>query len=338
VASSVDGLIEAGHWKRARQIVAARLQANPNDAQAHAWMSKIKEGFGDLLGSIDEAERAVALDGKLAAYHGQLAEACAMTADVAHVMKSIVYVHCMNREVNAALSIDPRNVDTMLVQMMFAWKAPGIAGGDKRKARRIADEIVGIAPAWGYLAHARLLQDGVDDATTERVLREAIKADPSFYRARIAMAKFYCCTAQNKHQDMAERVAREAVAIDETAEGAYNILARVYVAQRRWADLDSAIERSEKMAPDDAGPLFAAAQALVESGQDFHRAESYLMRYLSQPPEGRQPTHAEARCLLATLYEKEGRKAEAMRQLEAAIHLQPGLESARRNLKRLRQS
>ena len=336
--TSVDGLIEAGHWKRARQIVAARLSANASDAQAHAWMSKIKEGFGDFNGSIAEAERATALDSRNAAYHAQLAEACAMTADTARIMKSLSLVRCTNREADATLALDPKNVDVRLVQMMFAWKAPSIAGGDKKKAVRIADDIVKISPSWGNLAHARLLQEQDADAETERVLQNAVKADPAFYRSRIAMAKFYCCTARHKKPEMAERTAREAIALDPAAEGAYNILARVYATSQRWNDLEQVLGRAAKECPEDAGPYYAAADSLVEIGQDFRRAERYLTHYLTQVPEGRQPTHAEARWLLAKLYEKEGRKSDAVRELMAAVQLQPDFEAAKRDLKRLRQS
>ena len=61
------------------------------------------------------------------------------------------------------------------------------------------------------------------------------------------------------------------------------------------------------MVPDDLGPYFAAAQRLIESGQDFERAERYLQHYLSQPAEGRQPTHTEARRLLAEMSQRAGR-------------------------------
>jgi tetratricopeptide (TPR) repeat protein len=336
--TSVDGLIEAGHWKRARQIVAARLSSNANDAQAHAWMSKIKEGFGDFNGSISEAERATALDSRNASFHAQYAEACAMTADTARIMKSLSLVRCTNREAEATLALDPKNVDVRLVQMMFAWKAPAIAGGDKKKAVRIADDIVRISPAWGYLAHARLLQERDADVETERVLQNAVKADPSFYRARIAMAKFYCCTARRKRPDMAEKVAREAVILDPSAEGGYNILARVYAGAQRWNDLDQLLAHVDKESAEDAGPYYAAAESLLDAGQDFRRAERYLTHYLAQVPEGRQPTHAEARWLLAKFYEKEGRKADAVRELMTAVQLQPDFEPAKRDLKRLRQS
>lgn len=337
-AASVDALIEAGHWKRARQIAESRIQANPKDAQAYTWLSKVKSGFGDLDGALADAERAVALDGGNASYHGQLAEICALIADKSSALKGLMYVRRMRKEIDAALAIDPKHVDTLLVDMMFTFKAPAIAGGDKRKARSIADRIVSISPAWGYLAHARLLQDSTDDKTTEDMLLKAVKAAPAFYRARASLARFYCCTAQHKRPDLAISAANEAIAIDPSAAPAYELLARVYATEGRWQGLDRVLARAEQAVPDDLSFYYAAAAALVESGQDLRRAERYIGRYLGQAVEGRQPTHAQARWLLGTLFEKEGRRPDAIREMQTAIRLEPDFELAKKDLKRLQRS
>ena len=42
--------------------------------------------------------------------------------------------------------------------------------------------------------------------------------------------------------------------------------------------------------------------------------------------------------LLASLYSKEGRKSDAVRELTIALRLQPDLEEAKSELKRLKQS
>lgn len=327
--------MEAGHWKRALQIAQAQVQANSGDAQAHAWLAKIKSAFGDLEGSMTEASRAIAIDNRNATAHGLLAESCALVADRSNPVKGLGYVRCMKREVAAALAIDPRHTDTMLVEMMFDFKAPAIVGGDKKQARRIAGQILAIAPSWGYLAHARLLQDSGDDATTEEMLKKAVGADPNFYRARLSLARFYCCTARTRRPDRAEQAAKDALALDPGASGAYEILARVYASAQRWSDLDDILARAERAVPDDRGAYLEAARGLSDAGQDFRRAERYIAAYLAQPPEGRQPTHAEARYLLATLFEREGRKPDAIRELQAAVRLQPDYETAKRELKRL---
>lgn len=335
-SSPIDALIEAGHWKRAREASLARLKLNPNDAQAHAWLSKIASSFGDLETTVREAERAVELDTRNPAFHGQLAEACALTADKSTVLKGLTYVRRMKKEIEVSLALDPKHVDTLLVEMMFSWKAPALAGGDKQRARQIAEEILSISPAWGYLAEARLNQFRGDPAATEAVLKKAVQADPAFYRARASLALFYCGERDCISPASAERAAQEAIALDPGAATAYNVLARAYASQKRWTDLDSVLNRAEKAVPDDLAAYYGAASRLLDEGQDFSRAERYLQHYLSQPPEGREPTHAEARRLLADLYQREGRKSDAFRELQLALRLQPDFEPAKRDLNRLR--
>ncbi|MGD0620423.1 MAG: tetratricopeptide repeat protein [Bryobacteraceae bacterium] len=333
---SVDALIEDGHWKRARQAVEARLKSNQNDAQAHAWLSKIDSGFGDLEGSIAEAERAVEIDPNSAAFRGQLAEANALMADRSSVLKGLIYARRMKKEIAASLAIDPNHIDTLLVEMMYDWKAPTMAGGDRNHAWQIAAHIGQVSPVWGDLARARLAEDEGDDKEVESALRKAVDADPSFYRARLALARFYCCTARQKRYGQAEKIARDAIALDPSKAGGWEILARVYAAERRGPELNDTLMRAENAAPDDLTPYYAAASVLYETGQDFPHAEQYLARYLAEPVEGREPSRAEACWLLAELYEHEGRKSDAVRELQVAVHLDPAFEPARRDLYRLR--
>jgi tetratricopeptide (TPR) repeat protein len=243
----------------------------------------------------------------------------------------------MRKEADLALAIDPRHIDTLLVEAVFSFKAPAVAGGDKLKARRTVEQIRSIAPVWGYLAEARLNELAGDmGPTTEAALNKAVQAAPSFYRARASLATYYCGEKTCEAPAAAERAALDAIAVDPGAAPSYEVLARVYVVEKRWADLEALLNRAEKAVPDNAGPFYSAADRLIESGQDFNRAERYLQRYLGQPPEGREPTMAEARCLLAEMYERSGRKDDALRQLDLALRIQPDYEPAKKDLNRLR--
>jgi tetratricopeptide (TPR) repeat protein len=332
-----DALMEAGHWKRLRQLTGDKLKANPNDAQARLWLSKIKSSFGDHYGALAEAELAVALDPNNPGAHAQLAEASAFLADRTGAIAALTHVRRMKREIDAALALNNNSLDALLVQMMFSWQAPGIAGGDKKKAVRIADQLVTSLPVWGNLAHARLLQEAGDDATVERRLLNAIKADPGFILARISLARFYCCTAKTKRLEEAEKAALDTIRLEPGSAAGYEILAHVQATKQLWPELEATLARGEKAVPEDISPYYAAAGALLDIGRDFRRAEQYLKHYLSNVPEGRKPTHAQARLLLASLYTKEGRKSDAVRELTTALRLQPDLEAAKIELKRLKQ-
>jgi tetratricopeptide (TPR) repeat protein len=330
--------MEAGHWKQIVRIASDRLRSNPRDAQAHCWLAKTRLSYDDPEGAVVEAEKSVAIDGGSAAYHAQLGEAYAMMADKSSPLKAALFVHKMNRELDAALAANPRQVDALLVRMMFCWKAPLLAGGNRQRALSIADNVVSFLPSWGYLAHARLLAGKGDDASLETYLKKAAQADPSMIRPRLWLAEFYCFQAESKRLDLAEREARLALTIDASAGQAYKVLAHVYASQKRWADLENALAQADSAAPEDLSPYHSAAEALIDIGQDFNRAEAYLQKYFTQQPEGRQPTHAQAHWLLADLYKREGRRSDAVRELRAALRLQPDFARARQDLTQLSHS
>ena len=300
----VDQLIDQDHWKRARGLVAERLRANPNDARANYWSSKIAENFNDVDGSVAPAERAVALDGGTADYHAQLAEVYALMAQKAGLLKQINYVRKLRHELDTALEIDHNNLDALLVSTMFHWRAPAVAGGDKKKALELTEEIIRVNPSWGYLAQAKLYQDD-DLRLTRNALENAVRAQPPNYLARTSLAEFYCTKSNPPRLTDAEKLAKAALAQDPSRAGAYRMLAFVYAAEDRDEDLDATLAAGEKACPDDLSPYYYAAKALIDGDKDAARAERYLRRYLSQPPEARAPGWPEAKTLLAQATHKE---------------------------------
>jgi tetratricopeptide (TPR) repeat protein len=335
---SADALVDANHYKRARTLVQARLRDNPNDAHALYLSSKIQEALGNLPGALTLAEKSVAIDPGNVSYHAQLAECYAYTADRSTWVKGIGYVHLMKKEIAAGLAIHPHDSDTLLVAMMFAFHAPAIAGGDRKKAHDLADEIVHNDPHWGWLAEARLAQEDSTDDHIEALLKKAVQVDPKHYRALQELATFYCCVANRKNPLETERAGHLMVTLDPSQASGYAALASAYARTARWAELDEVLAQAEKAVPDNLAPYYQAAQAMVDTGQELARAEKYLAHYVSQEPEGREPDRVQTKWLLAALYEKNGRTPDAIRELEAAVRMRPDFEPAKKDLKRLRRS
>jgi tetratricopeptide (TPR) repeat protein len=307
---SVENLIDAGHWKRARQSINARLRANSNDAFALYLSSKIEASFGNLEHALELAERSVALEPHSSDSLSQAAEMHARLADRVSVVKQVIYVRKLKKEIETALALSPKHVDTRLVQIMFLWRAPVYAGGDKKRALVLAEQLTAIDPGWGNLIKARMGEESGDLARVERALLNALQTKPN-YLATYSLAKFYCCVSKNPQLDLAERIAREAIQSDSGQAGAYEILARVFAHQQRWSELENILVEAEAKVPDDLTPYYYAARTLLDAGQDFPRAERYIRKYLSQDPEGREPTLQDARQVLAAVIGSKQHPAEA---------------------------
>jgi len=171
----------------------------------------------------------------------------------------------------------------------------------------MSEQLERIDPVWGNLAQARLAQDEAEDGRIEKALVRAVQANPSFYRARIELATFYCCFARSKKFDLAVREAMAARAVDAGQSGAYDVMARVYASEQRWSELDAILAESEKNVSDDLSPYYQAARVLISRNSDLARADRYLRKHLSQEPEGRQPTVADGRKLLASIMDRHAR-------------------------------
>jgi len=331
-------LAEGNHWKRLKATVEPRIAANPNDAEAQWLLSRVRLAYRDADGALGPAEKSVALAPKNADYQWQLAQVVGELASNASVFKQMGLAKRFKREAEAVLAIDPRHTGAMIGLMEFYYRAPGIVGGDKKKAQAIPDQIMAINKVDGYIAKVRLLsrQDPPPQPSQyEQLYVQAVQADPKRFEPHINLASIYASGASPRWE-LAEKEAQYARQIEPDRTGPYSILAAVYAAGGRWAELDAIVADAEKAIPDNLTPYLRAAATLIGTGKDLSRAERYVRKYLSQEPEPNATNFAGAHYRLAQVLEKQGRNPEAIAELQAALKLDPKFEQAQKDLKRLK--
>ena len=295
--TEAEKLIEAGHWKRARTLVEARIKEAPDDPLANFLLSQIRNAFGDHESPLLLAEKAVALDGRTAKFHRQVAECLGVMAQHANVVQQVLLARRFRKEIDAALALDARDAQALRDLMEFYLLAPEIIGGDKRKASETAGRLRSIDAVEGELALARLASYRKQAGEAEAHLRRAAEAEPPSYKARVALAQFYL-SATLPNLDGAAKAAASAVALDGTRVEGYSILAEAHAARWEWNELDASLETASREVPDDLTPYYRAAERLLSTGRDAARAWRYLRIYLAQLTEGNEPTAAEARAKL----------------------------------------
>jgi tetratricopeptide (TPR) repeat protein len=329
-------LIQGNHWKRLRALAEPQLRANPGDAEAAYEVAYTRVAFGDFDGAVEIARKAVALDGSNADAHYVLARGLGEKASRAGILKGMGLAKEFRRENEAALKLAPDHLDALEAEMEFFWQAPGIAGGDKKKAREIASRIGGIDPARGALAEAELeeREKHPDRARIESLFRKAVAARPGDYPAHLALASW--CAADSTRHDEAEKLARETAALDPGRAAAYSVMTVLDARRENWSALDADLELAAKSVPDDPSPRYQAARILMTSGKDLPRVERYFREYLTQEPEGQTPPLAAAHWRLGLTLEKEGRKPEAVAEIDSALALEPDFEPAKKDRKRLK--
>jgi len=177
---------------------------------------------------------------------------------------------------------------------------------------------------------ARLLRGALEQ------LRQAAETRPVRYKVEIALARFYL-EAGHLSLLAAEAHAIAAMRFDPGRVDPYAVLALVYADRDEWDRLDSTLTIALQEVPDDPAPHYRAAERLAAAGRDPVRAERYLRLYLSQEPEGNQPSVSEARWMLGMALEAQGRVAEALAEFRESVRLDPESKAAL-ELKRTRNS
>jgi tetratricopeptide (TPR) repeat protein len=334
---STAALIEDGHYKRARVILHDRLKANPNDARSLCEMSKVAEAFGSWDEAISQADKAVSLDRKNAEFQAALADALGSKLSSAHLgmFAQASLAHRFKKEAELALELDPNNVEANEDLMEFHLDAPALVGGDKKKAAELAERMVQVNPVRGYLMKIEFATHEKNRGELESLFQQAIRAGPTNYYVRVQAANYYL-EKGGIYLGQAEEQARQAIEINPSRIGAYITLAMLYVEQGHWKDLDSVLESSERAVSDDLTPFYQAAKSIFTGNraEELTRAEKYVHLYLSQAPEGNEPSEAAAHWRLGLILEKEGHKAQAREELRQAVSLDPEFEPAKQDLKR----
>jgi len=337
-ADEIDDLIERGAWKRARDAVSDLARTRPGDARTFYLQSEIQLAFHQTEAALASAEKAVALEPKNGRYRFQLAEVLGSMAQRAGKLKAFSLARRLKKEAEESLVLDPALDDARWVLMEFYSIAPGIAGGDAKKARTMADEIGQRDPVRGLLAQAQLAMRAKNEAQAITLSQQAVEKDPARYTARVTLARLLGSDSQKKY-DQVEVHARAALESDAGRSGAYAILAGLYAHLERWPELDEILTRAERAIPGNLTPHYQAGRILLADDRHLERAERYLRHYLTVEPEGGSaPTAAHAHWRLGNVLEKLGRKPEALAELETSLKLNPDLDDAKKDLKRLRRT
>jgi len=328
-------LMKQHHWKRVRAIAEARLKASAEDAEANYLMSQVWMAWNDSEKALPYAEKAVKLAPQNAEYHWALASAVGDEAQRANIFRQIGLAKRFRSEAETTLKLEPKHLEAHFGMMIYYFKAPGIVGGDKKKAYAEAEEIAKIDRAKGYMAEVRLAQEEKQSAKLDDLYRKAHEADPKLVEPAVALLNI-AATAGNLAE--VERYSRELKTLEPQRTSGYAGLAWVLGKQKRWTELEAVLTESEAAIPDDFYPYYVAANVLLGTKDDLQRSEKYFRKYLGQEREAGTPSHAVAGWRLGLVLEQQGRKAEAVASIEAAVKADANLDAAKKDLKRLKGS
>jgi tetratricopeptide (TPR) repeat protein len=300
-AAQASSLIQAAERQfnqgnYASAISTLTVSQDPN-AEVYYWLGRSYYELRDFDNAVASAERSVALDAKNSLYHQWLGRAYGGKADID---RSFSLAKKVKKEFQAAVSLNPSNIEARRDLEEYCLDAPWIVGGSKDEALQQVNGIAAIDPVEGELARAlydRQAQKNNEEAESE--YQQVLSAHPKNLDAYFEVADFY-------------------------------------VAQNRPGDAEKAIQAAAQQSANDPRLAFYRGVEGVLASQDLPAADQNLKSYLASTPDRSDwPSHASARTWLGRLYEAEGKPSEAAEQYRAALQLNPRLKEARSLLDKL---
>jgi tetratricopeptide (TPR) repeat protein len=295
---SAPALLAAGRADDAITTLHSKINSSPNDAEAYNLLCRAYFSMGDWDRGISACEKAVALAPDNSRYHLWLGRIYGEKADGSNFFSAASLAGKVRTEFEAAVRLDPNNVDARSDLGEFYLEAPGIVGGGRDKAEAQAQALAELDPAKAYYLKGRIAEKKKDLVTAEKEYRAAIEASHGSALTWFNLALFF------RHQ-------------------------------QRWNDMEEAIQHAVSAQVDRPEIIMESGEVLLRSGRNFPAAVQYLRRYLALNSKVEEAPAFKAHYLLGTALEKQGDKQGAAQEYRAALSLAKNFSRAQEALDRL---
>lgn len=289
-------LLDEGRADAAISSLRNKLAGTPDDAESHNLLCRAYLLAGNWDAGIAACQKAVSLQPGNSQYHLWLGRIYGEKADHANFFSAASLAGKVRDEFETAVRLDPKSSEARSDLADFYIEAPGIVGGGKDKAENQAQQMAAIDPAGACLLRAKLAEKRDDFASAERQYREALQVSGGKAGNWLSLAQFF---QRRQQYDAMEDAIQHVIAADQNQH-----------------------------------VLLATAEFLIRVKRDLPDAERLLRRYLAGATVEEAPAF-KAHYLLGTLLEKNGDKAGALQEYQAALNLVSGYSAAQAALNRL---
>jgi tetratricopeptide (TPR) repeat protein len=252
--------------------------------------------------AIHSAERAVELDPKNSVYHEWLGRAYGDKADHAGWFSAISLAKKTRKEFQTAVELDERNFSARQALIEFDCSAPGMVGGGEDKAQPHIKELAEMDAAEGHYAAGNCRRQKRDFAVADEEFSKALESQPK------------------------------------SAELIFDI--GDYAVKRGQPErLIAVAEAGERVAPNDPRVKFYRGVGLVLSKEKPEEAERLLQEYASKAPRrSGYPSPAVTHVWLGRLFESQNKTADAEKEFETALSVDPKNKMAQEALKKIKKN
>ena len=284
----------------ALQYLRQRTQSAPNDAEAFHLLSRAYYELEQWDQSVNAAQHAVQLTPADSEYHLWLGRAYGNKAEHSMWFTAIALAKKTRQEFEKAVELDTTSVDARSDLAEYYLEAPGFLGGSKDKARAQAEQLATYNAAAAHWVKGRLAEK--DDNTT-----------------------------------VAEQEYKDAIASSNNPGGEWLNLAAFYRHQKRFKEMEDAINHAVSYDKKKTNVLFEAASLLYRAGRNFPIAAQLIRKYINSKPHVETAPTFQAHYLLGQILEKQGDKKAAAEEYRATLEIASDYRQAKDALRRVQQ-
>ncbi len=298
VAADVPTLLAEGRVDDAIHSLQSTLTVAPNDAESYNLMCRAYFSLGDWDHGIPYCEKSVKIAPDNSRYHLWLGRIYGEKADRASWFTAAGLAGKVRDQFEAAVKLNPDNVDARTDLAEFYLEAPGIVGGGRDKAEAQANALDKLDPAKAHWVRGRIAEKNKELATAEKEYRAAIEVSHGSALSWLNLALFF-----RSHN--------------------------------RLDEMEDAIRHASATQTGHSEVLVDAAETLNRTGRNFPTAIDLLRRYLSSSSTVEAAPAFKAHYLLGTLLERQGDKQAAAQEYREALALAKSFSAAQDALNRL---
>lgn len=247
--NKVKELIEAKKYKEAKSILERIVDQNEKDHEAYFYLGRVNLALNDYDEAEDNFEEAIDLNDKNAEYHFWLAQAYGVDAINSNVISQTLLAPKVKGEYVKAVTLDPKHVGARIGLANFYMIAPGIMGGDIKKAYEQANNVIELDEQRGRLLLAGIYQRDKKPAKAEteyKTLEAKFGNDPEFFSFYNTYG--YFLLNQKRYNEAVEKFKKQ-VNLAPNSANAYDSLGDGYKAAGKTKEAIEAYQKAISLDP-----------------------------------------------------------------------------------------
>ena len=293
-------LFNQEEYDQAKEVLLKVVQAEPENSEANFLLCKTFLYLGDHDNCIKYGEKAVKLNDSNSNYHLWLGRGYGLQAQNGSKLKAIFRAKKCKGEFEKAVALDSTNVNARLDLLQYLVSAPGIAGGDKDKAKKQAEIIPGIDSLYGAFGWAAYWGNLEDSVKTEQYLRAAVRLDTTFHH------------------------------------NATYLMGNFLMEHERYAAAAQNYERLYQKYPREINALYQTGRSYVIAQDSLDKAERCFKEYLKTTPKRNDPPLSAAHWRLGMIYDLQGKRELALAELNLALSMDPKNKDYKKTLEEVK--